>query len=108
MEEFKNTMDTLKKNFLLPSENILYNFFNYIITDIVNNYDVAYLFYILLDSKKDIGIKKESILKISLLMNIYYFYFDIIYNLSFFLDNKITSGVASVHIIFNETKTLLG
>jgi hypothetical protein len=108
MEEFKNTMDTLKKNFLLPSENILYNFFNYIITEIVNNYDVAYLFYILLDSKKDIGINKESILKISLLMNIYYFYFDIIYNLSFFLDNKITSGVASVHTVFSETITLLG
>lgn len=108
MKEFKNTMDTLKNNFLLPSENILYKFFNYIITDIVNNYDIAYLFYILLDSKKDIGINRDSILKISLLMNIYYFYFDIIYNLSFFLDDRITSGVPSVHIVFNETITLLG
>ena len=106
MDKFILNVEKIKKSFLLPDGNIIHEFFNYIINNLINDYKISYLFFILTENG-DIS-DKDSLMKLGLIMNIYYIYIDILYNLPFFLNKEITNNNASVHLIFNDTITVLG
>jgi hypothetical protein len=106
MEKFKKIIENEKKKIYLDDENIIHKLFNYILNDILDDYKISYVFYNLLNSKKKFD--EETILQLSLVINIYSILIDIIYNLPFFLNNKLTNSNLSIHEVFNETITILG
>ena len=106
MENFKKIFEAEKKKYLLQEDNIIHRFFNYILNDIVENYNIGYIFYISLEEK--FSSEKENIFKLSLVINIYFYIIDIIFNLPFCLDIDVTGKTLSIHKIFNETITTLG
>ena len=106
MEQFKNIIEKEKTKIILDNDNIIYKLFNYILNDILNDYKISYVFYNLLNSKKKFN--ENTILQLSLVINIYSVLIDIIYNLPFFLNIKLTNNSLSIHEVFNETITILG
>ena len=106
MENFKKNFEKIKQKNLLPEGNIINNLYNYILNDIVEDYRIGYIFYIFLEDS--VHQERENILELSLVINMYFIMIDVIYNLPFCLNNKLTDNNLSVHEIFNETITTLG
>lgn len=106
MNKFKTIIEKEKQHLFLNEDNIIHKFFNYILNDITNEYKISYIFYNLSNSKKNF--EEKCILQLSLIINIYSTLIDIIYNLPFFLDIKVTNNIISIHEVFNETITILG
>ena len=106
MDKFKNIIEKEKQHLFLNNDNVIHKFFNYILNDIVDEYRISYVFYNLSNSKKQF--QDEYILQLSLILNVYSVLIDIVYNLPFFLDIKITNNTLSIHEVFNETITILG
>ena len=106
MENFKIIFEREKKKYLLQDNNIIHNFFNYILNDILEDYKISYIFYSLLKDK--FIDNQENILQLSLVINIYFIMIDIIFNLPSCLDQDKTNKTASIHKVFNETITTLG
>lgn len=106
MENFKINFEREKKKYLLQNNSIINNFFNYIVNDILEDYKIGYIFYVLLKDK--FIDNQEKILQLSLVINMYFIMIDIIFNLPFCLDEDTTGKTVSIHKIFNETITTLG
>lgn len=106
MEEFRNIIEKEKKELLLNEDNVIHIFFNYVLNDIMNEYKIAYVFYNLSNSNKYFN--EKYILQLSIIVNLYSTFIEIIYNLPFFLNIDTTNNKPSVHKTFNDTITILG
>lgn len=105
-DHFKNIMDIEKKKIILDDDNLIYTLYNYILKELVCDYKIAFLFYNLAIDTSIID--ANQIFTLSLIVNVFYLYIEIINNLNYFTNNKMTNNKLSVHMVFNENIIILG
>jgi hypothetical protein len=105
-DEFKKIMEIEKQKIMLDDDNLIYKLYNYILKELAYDYKIAFLFYNLAIDTSIID--ANQIFTLSLLVNVFYLYIEIINNLNYFTNNKMTNNKLSVHMVFNENIIILG